>query len=252
MALNVVTFHYQLPIGPISAGSSRSCGFVNKEEHCRPAVANEPDRLRSEQFLHICTRGSLPSSHSVSHPAQLHSEMRVSGRAYPGVADEIDMLARQEPPSSDLLDNPLHADIYMSLVAGKVDSGLAYSFPERIARPHGTVLVEDISSLERHFPAWQASEIPSQTTIVGVVEEVCAVSVYFSSRRTDVATEAGLESADGFRGRGFGPRVTAAWALAIRASGRIPLYTASASDDASLAVARKLGLIRYATVWNIT
>jgi len=47
----------------------------------------------------------------------------------------------------------------------------------------------------------------------------------FCARRSDAAAEAGLETAEAFRGRGFGPRVTAAWAWAIRATGRIPLYS---------------------------
>jgi hypothetical protein len=45
--------------------------------------------------------------------------------------------------------------------------------------------------------------------------------------------------------------VTAAWAAAIRASGRIPLYSTSWSNTGSLAVARKLGLSVYASDWSV-
>ena len=42
-----------------------------------------------------------------------------------------------------------------------------------------------------------------------------------------------------------------AWATAVRASGRIPLYSTEWSNAASLSVARKLGLSRYAEWWSI-
>ena len=38
----------------------------------------------------------------------------------------------------------------------------------------------------------------------------------------------------------------------MRASGRTPLYSTAWSNAASLAVARKLGLIPYAATWNLS
>jgi hypothetical protein len=46
--------------------------------------------------------------------------------------------------------------------------------------------------------------------------------------------------------------VTAAWAQAVRKSGRIPLYSCSWSNAASLAVAAKLGLVPYASDFNLS
>ena len=53
-----------------------------------------------------------------------------------------------------------------------------------------------------------------------------------------------------YRGRGRAQRVTAA--LAIRASGRVPLYSASWANHASLPVARMMGLEMYASTWSIS
>ena len=167
------------------------------------------------------------------------------------IADELDGLAREEPPASDFRDAPLHAERYMSLLQGEVDSGPAFTFPEEIVQPAGTVFIEDIESLDHHFTGWTAGEIPCRTPIVAIVEGGYAVSACFSSWRSDEAAEAGLETAAAFRGRGFGPRVTAGWAREIRASGRVPLYSTSWSNDASLAVARKLGLVTFASRWSI-
>ena len=140
----------------------------------------------------------------------------------------------------------------MSLVKGEVDSGPAFSFTEVIAPPSNIVLVDDLQLLEHNFTGWKADEIPERLPIVAVMEDGHAVSVCFCARRSDMAAEAGLETAMAFRGCGLGPRVTAAWALAIRASGRIPLYSTSWSNDASLAVARKLGLVAYAGAWSLS
>ena len=168
------------------------------------------------------------------------------------LANELEALAREEPPISDFRSTPVHAERYTSLVRGKVYSGPAFEFPEEIAQPQGTVFIEDIDLLNHHFSGWTEDEVPERTPIVGVVENGHAVSVCCCSRRSDVAAEAGLETAEAYRGRGLGPRVTAAWALAVRASGRVPLYSTSWSNDASLAVARKLGLVAYASAWSIS
>jgi predicted GNAT family acetyltransferase len=64
--------------------------------------------------------------------------------------------------------------------------------------------------------------------------------------------EAELETAAAYHGRGHAVRVAAAWAMAIRASGRTPLYSTSWTNTASLAVARKLGLVAYASDWSLS
>ena len=101
------------------------------------------------------------------------------------------------------------------------------------------------------LPQARRDIIPYRTPIVALVEEGYPTSVCFCARRSDIAAEAGLETAVGFRGRGLGSRVAAAWALEVRASGRVPLYSTSWSNGASLAVARKLGLLAYASQWRI-
>jgi hypothetical protein len=159
----------------------------------------------------------------------------------------------------------MHAHRYMSLLGGRIrtgqeagakicqSAGPAFIFPDVVAQPADVVVVEDERLLEHNFSGWVAGEIAAgRSPVMAVVENGYPVSVCFCARRSDIAAEAGLETAEAFRGRGFGPRVVAAWALAIRASGRIPLYSTSWTNDASLAVARKLGLIAYASHWSLS
>jgi hypothetical protein len=166
------------------------------------------------------------------------------------IAAELDALARDEPPIPALREPPVHAERYASLLGGRVSSGPAFSFPDALPDPGDIVFIDDVRPLRRHFRGWVAEEMPSRSPVVAILEDGYAVSVCCCARRSEVAAEAGLETAEAFRGRGLGPRVTAGWALAIRASGRIPLYSTFWDNDASLAVARKLRLHAYASNWS--
>ena len=105
--------------------------------------------------------------------------------------------------------------------------------------------------LECHFHGWSADEIPEREPIMAVMEGGYPVSVCFCARLSEEAAEAGVETASAYRGRGFAPRVTAAWAAAIRASGRVPLYSTGWTNTQSRAVARKLGLVLRAVTWGV-
>jgi hypothetical protein len=168
------------------------------------------------------------------------------------VAAQLDCLARDEPPVGDWQQPPLHAQRYLALLGGQPRSGPAFAFPDAIEAPDGVVAIDDIRQLERHFTGWVADELPSRQPIVGILEHGHAVSVCCCARLSDAAAEAGLDTAEAYRGRGYGPRVTAAWSLAVRATGRTPLYSTSWDNAASLAVARKLGLQIYACDWSVS
>lgn len=164
---------------------------------------------------------------------------------------ELVALARSEPPVGELADPPRHVNSYLALLGGRIDSGPVFSFPPTIPASSDVVAITDLAPLERHLRGWTADELPVRSPILGIVEDGHAVSVCFCARRSQVAAEAGLETAVNFRDRGFGTRVTAAWAQAIRDSGRLPLYSTSWSNGASLAVARKLKLSACGSDWNL-
>jgi hypothetical protein len=168
------------------------------------------------------------------------------------VAAELDDWARQEPVSSEWDRPPIHAGRYQAALRGRVAWGPAFEFPEPVATPAGVVALRDEAPLQRHFSGWVAGEIQAGASpVVAVLVDGHAVSVCFCARRSTVAAEAGLETAPAFRGRGYAARVTSAWAAAVRASGRTPLYSTSWANVSSWAVARKLGLRTYATNWSI-
>jgi hypothetical protein len=170
------------------------------------------------------------------------------------LARELDHLAQQEPPLSQMRDEPVNVNVYQSLIAGQIYSGPAFSFPPAMTPPSPAVVaIWDERLLQPHFPGWHEGEISAgRAPVMAVLDHGDPVSVCFSARSSEVAAEAGVETAIDFRGRGFAANVTAAWGMAVKAAGRIPLYSTAWSNTPSLGVARKLGLEPYATAWSIS
>ncbi len=171
-------------------------------------------------------------------------------------ARRIDELAAAEPVGDDLSREPRNVHAFLALLAevGEmplVDSGPAYRFPDELPASHGVtrlmpshlhLLRSMISDPERTVREWAERE-----PWVGVIEDGIVVSVAYSARLTDPAAEAGVETLAAYRGRGHATAVVAEWARAVRATGRVPLYSTSWDNLASQAVARKLGLVHYGT-----
>jgi predicted GNAT family acetyltransferase len=87
--------------------------------------------------------------------------------------------------------------------------------------------------------------------VLAIVEGGQPVSLCYCARRGSAAAEAGLDTAEKYRGRNLAPRAAAAWAAAVRKEGRVPLYSTDWTNCASLAVTRKIGLKMYASTWSL-
>jgi hypothetical protein len=175
------------------------------------------------------------------------------------VAEELDRLARDEPQAVDFRAPPIHAQRYLDALAGRaraargISEGVAFSFPDEIAESDEVAVVASEALLERNFRGWIPGEIAAgRGPVLAIFDRGFPVSVCFCARRSDFAAEAGLETAEPYRRRGLGARVAAAWAVAIRSAGRVPLYSTSWTNEASLGVARRLRLLPYASSWSVT
>jgi hypothetical protein len=180
------------------------------------------------------------------------------------VADEVLGLAGRELPTSNFRDPPTGAADFLAVLADCIapgcdvlakrsrSDGPAFVFPKSIARPSGVSVIEDEALLVHGFGGFLPGEIAAgRSPVMAILEGGRPVSVCYCARASSVAAEAGVDTVEAWRGRGFGPRVVAAWALAVQASGRIPLYSTAWTNGASLAVARKLGLSTYASDWSL-
>jgi RimJ/RimL family protein N-acetyltransferase len=161
---------------------------------------------------------------------------------------DLDALAAAEPVLPDPSREPAYLSHYRELLQehGEIQHtsvGPAYSFPEELSLPPQIVRIGDEHHhlLGEEF-AWLQTELAACEPAVAVVIDEQAVSVGFSSRRTGQAAEAGVNTLEAFRGRGYASRVVAAWAIAVCEMGRVPLYSTSWGNLASQGVARRVGL----------
>jgi hypothetical protein len=229
----------------------------------RIGFVNEPGGDRAPRFFFGRTReGNL---------------WRVRDDLPEGLVRRLGELVAGESVGEDLRAEPRQLAAFREVLGehGAVESsyvGPAYRFPDEVPAP--TIEVARLAYGDLHLlgrMGWnihaEAEQFAAREPYLAVIADGAVVSVCFCARLTDRAAEAGLETlgahrapagsttaatagletVDGYRGRGYGPAVTAAWARAIRDTGRVPLYSTSWDNLASQAVARKLGLVQYAT-----
>lgn len=169
----------------------------------------------------------------------------------------LEPLVAREPVPTDLTaPSTVQVEIVAALTAhapiAEVYAGPAWRVPAALPSAGRAVLVDpdDAACLLPHYPTL-AEHLWAMTPCAAVVEDSVAVTVCFSARTSSAVCEAGLDTVPAARGRGHGPEAVAAWAAAVRTTGRQPLYSTSWDNAASRRVAEKLGLVMYAVDLSI-
>lgn len=208
---------------------------------------NEPNgRPAPRFFLSRSNAGNL-WRYRYDLPAALVQELEHLALAEPVVAD------LRTPPVNDAAFRRLleaHRPIQQSFI------GPAYAFPEVIAEPAGVITLSP-SEADMLRPLWPNdpdlhAEVEARQPCIAILEGSSAAAICFCARITSQAAEAGVETLQPYRGRGYASAVVAAWALAIRRLGRIPLYSTSWDNVASQGVARRLGLRMYGVDFSLS
>jgi len=174
------------------------------------------------------------------------------------LAAELAGVLATEPPLGDPAEPPACHDRLIAALAAaapveRVWSGPAWYVPVAVPGRGDirTTLVDDPAVLRPGFPGW-ARDLEPARPCVAVVEGGAAVAVCCCARTSARASEAGVETLDGYRGRGYATAAVAAWAAEVRRAGRLPLYSTSWDNHASRAVARRLRLRLYGADLHIT
>jgi len=73
----------------------------------------------------------------------------------------------------------------------------------------------------------------------------------WSVRESNYAAECAVETVEHFRRRGLASAVVAAWVNAVLTAAKVPFYSHASSNDASRALAVRLGLTHAFTVFSV-
>lgn len=132
--------------------------------------------------------------------------------------------------------------------------GPAFTFPASVAVSHVAVevLKEPRGTSTAAELAWVAEAVPDdQPLVVARDAEGRVVAQCHSARRSESAAHAGVETALDARRAGLGAGVVARWASEVRALGLVPFYGTWWENEASRALAARLGLEMFAEDWHV-
>jgi hypothetical protein len=167
------------------------------------------------------------------------------------LAARMDEVLRAEPPVTDLEAPPRCLQALSDLLGSHapvtdVSSGPAWLVPTDASAPDGVAITSSLSPDQiRDADQLFASDVAPMLPYAAVVVDGQVASLCSCSRITPDVAEAGLVTVAEHRGHGYAVAVTATWAAAVRATGRLPLYSTSWDNHASRRVAAKLNLRLY-------
>ena len=171
---------------------------------------------------------------------------------------ELEAACLAEPPGEEFLQAPYGVAMYEGALARVAPierrwAGPAFRFPDELPATRSTIAVttENADLLRPHLEAWLDDVVRCQPMHVAVSDGQ-TVAICCSGRISNRAHEAAVETAAAFRHQGYGTRAVSAWASAVRSQGRIPLYSTSWDNTASLSLARRLGLVRFGSDLHFT
>jgi len=166
--------------------------------------------------------------------------------------------AAEERADLDLVPSPERLTPYLELLAidapvARIWTGPTYRFPAKLADSSGTIRVtsSNVDTIRPYLEAW-SEDVLSDAPVTAALEDGSAVAVCASVRVTAHAHEAGVETHPDFRRRGHAARAVAGWAQTVLEAARLPLYSTSWENEASLRLAKRLGLIQYGSVVHLT
>jgi GNAT superfamily N-acetyltransferase len=215
------------------------------DKHGRLVGLNEPgDDPPPRMFL---ARGE--TTHRIWFGADVGD---VTIEACRAIARELPSWDGPQPAAS--LYEPVRAAIAQEAPIVDETNGPAYRFGERvdIQTETGARVIDAASAqlLESNFP-YTRSVLALRSPVVGVVVDGSVVSACYCARKRPNACEAGVDTIEPYRGRGFAALVVSAWRDAVEREGCEPLYSTTWDNLASRAIAAKLRLIAYAETMSL-
>lgn len=123
-------------------------------------------------------------------------------------------------------------------------SGPVFRIPRGLPQDEAIVLIDtsNRAALARSFPHTH-EHLHALAPCAARLVAGHAVAICRTVRRSRFALEAGVDTIPEHRGRGYGAAVVAAWAERAWQDGQVPCYSTEWSNEASLALARRLDMM---------
>ena len=174
----------------------------------------------------------------------------VSARLPAALGQRLLTATAEEPPTDDFT-RPAHAlrvaaaialEMRLAVTMRRGPAYLAAGDPPAIEIDAGVA----VAAGQRLHPwiaeRWHEATLPPLELASVVMVDDQVVALCHCARLGPHDAEAGVETAEEFRHRGFAAAATADWIRAVHASGRAAFYSTDWDNVASQGVARKLGL----------
>jgi len=172
--------------------------FIHDDDG-RLVCANEPERRPAPRFYLGCAADGVV--------------MRFRVDLEEGLVQALDALCSEVVPDADgRIPTPVSAKVESLLAeAAPIEcrwSGPAYRFWRIAVEQSEAIIVAEASAdlLRPYLDEW-LDDVTQSQPLVALVQDGHAVSLCCSGRRTSHAHEAAVETAAGFRGRGYGAQV---------------------------------------------
>jgi hypothetical protein len=164
------------------------------------------------------------------------------------VASQWPFQSSEEPPEKDR-----YVEILGDYCKGRGGAGPAFIVPEgELPAGDATLVSQDNAHiLQPNFAGWR-EEVDDVQPFYTVVVDDRAVSTCGTVRRSVHGIEAGVDTLEGYRRRGYARRAVAAWCRAARQEGLIGFYSTSWSNMVSRALADSLGLRQFAIEFSVS
>ncbi len=172
------------------------------------------------------------------------------------ICEELVSICEAEPFS--LSEKPRFESEYVRILSKHTPAesrrfGPTFWFPNGTEAASEPVSIDASNSyqLKDSMPDWVA-DVPHQQPFVARIVSGQAVAVCASVRITDVCHEAGVETLEIHRRKGYAVSVVRSWASAVEECGAIPLYSTSFNNIGSQNVAARLGLSKYGIDFDVS
>ena len=160
--------------------------------------------------------------------------------------EKLQSITNREPVLMLPNESPIYDKEYRQLLGeSKISEDAGFWLPEQPKLKACLLTKDNIEPQMSHYFPWLPEELLDVPFCAAYLEDSQVVSICRSVRIILEAEEAGIETAELYRRKGYAFHTLAEWAEAVRRNGSIPLYSASTSNLASLGLAKKAGGIFF-------